>query len=163
MEKTFSFRATSMPFRTMWRGQSAILSYVDYDFPHCGGYDPTCTPLIERKRFLEKLLKDRTRGEKSLFYSEHVQGKGEAFFKAAAEHDLEGIISKKATSGYFQGRTRCWLKLKFTRSDEFLVLGFTRVKGSQRRFGGLLLGYLDGENRIALCGKGRNRVQRSIA
>jgi len=135
-------------------GRPSTLSYLVYDIPHCEGFDLTLTPLIERKRFLEKLLKDRTGKEKVLCYSDHVQGNGDAFFKSASEHDLEGIVSKRVTSGYFQGRTRSWLKLKFTKSDEFIGLGFTKVKNSYRKFGGLLLGYFDGENRIGYAGPG---------
>ncbi len=36
-------------------GKPAPISYVLYDIPHCGGYDLTRTPLIERKRLLENL------------------------------------------------------------------------------------------------------------
>jgi bifunctional non-homologous end joining protein LigD len=37
-------------------GKPAALSYVVYDLPHYEGYDLTRTPLIDRKRCLEKLV-----------------------------------------------------------------------------------------------------------
>lgn len=46
----------------------APISYVVYDIPYFGGYDLTRTPLIERKRFLEKLVKDRATKTKVLSY-----------------------------------------------------------------------------------------------
>lgn len=87
-----------------------------------------------------------------MFGSEHVHGQGDAFFRAASEHELEGIVSKRLTSTYFQGRTRSWLKLKFTKSDDFIVVGFTKLKGSWRNFGALLLAYMD-EGQFVYAGR----------
>jgi bifunctional non-homologous end joining protein LigD len=101
---------------------------------------------------MPKVMRTCCRIPALLRYSEHVQGQGPAFFNAASEHTLEGIVSKRMDSTYFQGRTRSWLKLKFTKSDEFIVVGFTRAKGSHRRFGGLLLGSFDG-GRLTFAGR----------
>jgi len=46
------------------------------------------------------------------------------------------------------------LKLKFTKSDDFIVVGFTRVKGSWRNFGALLLAYMDEGQLVYRVGSG---------
>lgn len=72
--------------------------------------------------------------------------------RTASENTLEGIVSEKTDSTYFQGRTRSWLKLKFTKSDDFIVVGFTKMKGAWRRFSGLLLAHMCG-GRLTYAGR----------
>lgn len=50
-------------------GKPAAISYVVYDLPHCEGYDLTGTPLIDRKRLLEKVLGSSTSKKKILCQS----------------------------------------------------------------------------------------------
>ena len=48
-----------------------------------------------------------------VFYSDHVEGQGEAFFQAAVDRDLEGVVAKHKDSPYATGkRSKHWLKLK---------------------------------------------------
>ena len=129
------------------------LAYVVYDLSHCGGYDLTHTPLIDRKTFLETVLKGPGGKNGIIRYSEHVLGHGEAFLKAASEHSLEGIVSKRVTSAYLQKRTRAWLKLKFYKCGEFIVVGYTRPSGSRVGFGALLLAYLNENGRLTYAGR----------
>lgn len=129
------------------------LAYVIYDLPHCGGYDLTHTPLIERKTFLETVLKGPGGKNGIIRYSEHVLGQGGAFLKAASEHSLEGIVSKRVTSAYLQKRTRAWLKLKFYKCGEFIVVGYTKPTGSRQGFGALLLGYRKEDGWLTYAGR----------
>jgi bifunctional non-homologous end joining protein LigD len=59
---------------------------------------------------------------------------------------LEGIVAKKADSAYRGGRSANWLKIRADRTDDFVVVGYSKPKGSRGGFGALLLGgYEDGK------------------
>ena len=54
-------------------------------------------------------------------------------------HELEGIVSKLATTRYRSGRSKTWLKTKCFTESEFLLLGIDRDRktcGRRRRNGG---------------------------
>ncbi len=59
-------------------------------------------------------------------FSDHLEGDGAKFFKAAAELGLEGIVSKRAASRYRSGPSRSWLKTKNMVESEFVLLGTDR-------------------------------------
>jgi ATP-dependent DNA ligase len=59
-------------------------------------------------------------------FSNQLDGDGVAFFKAAAELGLEGIVSKPAASRYRSGPSRSWLKIKNMVESEFILLGTDR-------------------------------------
>src|SRR4051794_17040784 len=71
--------------------RARIVAYV-FDLLHIDDADLTQKPLLERKEWLETLLK----GNKlALRYSGHVLGQGAEMFAKACETGLEGIISKE--------------------------------------------------------------------
>jgi bifunctional non-homologous end joining protein LigD len=75
---------------------------------------------------VQPLLRRSTRRGETLSplqFSDHVDCDGAAFFKAAAELGLEGIVSKRAASRYCSGRSRSWLKTKDMVESEFVLLG----------------------------------------
>src|SRR3954465_5137638 len=52
----------------------------------------------------------------------------------------EGIIAKKADAPYRHARTRNWLKIKCTRRQEFVIIGWSESDKKGRGFRALLLG-----------------------
>lgn len=122
--------------QTLSGEKSSQLVYTLFDVPYLDGYDLTRTPLIERKGILEALLKHTP---PHLAYSSHVIGNGDQVFAMATEQKLEGIMCKRANSGYHGGRGDDWLKVKRLDADEFAVVGYTAAKGSPSGFGSLLL------------------------
>lgn len=122
--------------QTLSGEKSSPLVYTLFDVPYLDGYDLTRTPLIERKGILEALLKHTPA---HLSYSSHVVGNGDQVFAMATEQKLEGIMCKRANSGYHGGRGDDWLKVKRLEADEFAVVGYTAAKGSRTGFGSLLL------------------------
>jgi ATP-dependent DNA ligase len=48
------------------------------------------------------------------------------FFRACADHQLEGIVSKLASSKYRSGRSKTWLKTKCFTEGSFLIIGTAR-------------------------------------
>jgi bifunctional non-homologous end joining protein LigD len=148
-EVTAMNRDGSTSFRKLQESLSAgatqHLRYYCFDLPYLDGYDLTASPLLERKKALAELLSAAGVGEASpVHYSEHIEGKGEAFYEQACKLGLEGIISKRADAPYRSRREKTWLKVKCTHHQELLVGGFTPPGGSRTGFGSLLLGVHDG-------------------
>ena len=113
--------------------------YYVFDLLHLDGTDTTQLPLIWRKRLLRKdfQLNDPLR------YTTHRVRNGEAAYRAACERGDEGVIAKRADSPYEGRRSTNWLKLKCSRDQEFVIVGYTAPKGSRVGLGALMLGYHD--------------------
>jgi bifunctional non-homologous end joining protein LigD len=112
------------------------LVYYVFDILSLQQKDLKNLPLIERKNILKKMI-----GKSPVVrYSDHVEENGKDFFKVVKADDLEGMMAKKKTSLYTPGiRTREWLKIKFHKSQEAIIAGFTAPKGSRKYFGSILL------------------------
>ncbi len=112
-----------------------ILYYV-FDLLSLNGIDTTGLILLERKELLQKIIPSTG----LIKYSDHITGKGKDFFKVALKQDLEGIMAKKAHSNYAAGsRSNNWLKIKNHKSDEVVVVGYTKPTGNRPYFGALVL------------------------
>src|SRR6266550_1409997 len=106
------------------------------------GYDVRPLPLVKRKAILAKLLPRAG----ALRFSDHFETKGEALYEQVVQLGLEGIVAKKADSVYRGGRSANWLKIRADRTEDFVVVGYSRPKGSRGGFGALhLAGYEDGK------------------
>lgn len=68
---------------------------------------------------------------------------------------LEGLISKRRDSRYRPGqRSNAWIKSKFHRSQEMLVVGWTEGTGARAaHLGALLLGYHHADGSLRYAGK----------
>jgi bifunctional non-homologous end joining protein LigD len=118
-----------------------VMEYRVFDLLSLNGVSTIDLPLVDRKKLLKELLPKKNNVIK---YSDHIETKGEEFFKIAQEKDLEGIIAKKADSLYKPGvRTTEWLKIKHHKSQEAIIAGFTEPTGSRQHFGALILGVYD--------------------
>src|SRR5712692_8903162 len=112
-----------------------------FDALALAGWDLRRLPLVERKACLALVLPARG----VVRYGDHMLERGEAFFAAASEQRLEGIVAKRIASRYAGGRSRDWLKIKCERRQEFVIGGYTAPQGSRAHFGALHLGlYEDG-------------------
>lgn len=112
------------------------ICYYVFDILSLNGKDTCALPLSDRKKLLQQLIKK----DEVVKYSDHVMGKGTVFFNAAGKQGLEGIMAKKADSAYYKGiRTGDWLKIKHHRSDEVIIVGFTKPAGARKYFGALVL------------------------
>jgi bifunctional non-homologous end joining protein LigD len=123
-----------------------------FDLLYLDGYDLRHAPLVERKRLLQQLLARAPEGG-TLRYSDHVQGQGSAFMDVACRSGAEGIVSKRADAPYVSKRTRTWLKIKCSKRQEFVIVGFTDPAGSRTGIGALLLGARDEEGALRYAGK----------
>ncbi len=117
--------------------RASIVAYV-FDLLYIDDADITKKPLLDRKERLQTLLKSN---KLPVRYSGHVLGQGAEMFAKACETGLEGIISKEANAPYVGGRQRSWLKIKCSRRQEFIIVGFSDARKGERALGALYLAY----------------------
>lgn len=120
-----------------YSGRSSLqIQYIVFDCLRIDGKEITRLPLIERKALLKKIVP----ASGVVMYCDHITAKGKAFYQQIAGMDLEGMIAKKAQSTYESGkRSPYWLKIKNVKSQEAVIVGYTRPQGSRQHFGALLI------------------------
>jgi len=119
-------------------------SFFAFDLLAFGDLDLRPLPLRERKALLARILPRAG----PLRYADHVDERGEDFFREARARGLEGVVAKKADSRYRAGRSGAWLKVRVQRSDDFAVVGFTAPAGTRAGFGALHLAVHDGKGLV---------------
>ena len=105
-----------------WKPQSIIL--YAFDLLHLDGTDLRQQTLLERRAHLKALIGNHA--DNRIQFSDEFDGDGHALFKACAERNLEGIVSKHALAPYRSGRSKTWLKCKCFTQSVFLVIGTDR-------------------------------------
>jgi bifunctional non-homologous end joining protein LigD len=114
--------------------------YYAFDLLHFAGVDLRGAPYADRRRYLTQCLLPSAR-----VLPVHASNDGLALYAAALQSGFEGVMGKRKDSRYESGkRSAAWLKVKSTRSEEFVIGGYTRGKGAREAFGALLVGYWDG-------------------
>ena len=118
------------------------LAFHAFDLLDLGGEDLTSLPNIERKERLEALLSG---AEPPIRAADHVIGAGERLLDAMCAAGQEGIISKRMDAPYRHARSKAWVKVKCTRRQEFVVIGWKRSSAKGRPFASLLLAQHEGD------------------
>jgi bifunctional non-homologous end joining protein LigD len=114
----------------------AKLLYCAFDLMFLNGEDLRGLTLLERK----KRLKDILPSHKLIAFSRHRNASGTKFFEEAERKGLEGIMAKLAASSYRSGvRTDDWLKIKTSKRQETVIVGFTAPRRTRPFFGALTL------------------------
>ncbi len=127
------------------RTKKGLLIYFIFDLLYFEGYDLKNLPLYKRKSILKQILPPFSH----IHYCEHIEKEGKAFFNAAKENHLEGIVAKNKNSPYIPGnRSQYWQKIKITLNQEFVIGGFTEPRSSRTGIGSLLLGVYDNSDLI---------------
>lgn len=133
------------------------VNYYVFDIMHIDKYSLLGVQLEDRKQVLADYL----------IQSHHIRlvdrlpGSGYEAFQAAVEVGLEGIVGKRLSSTYQEGkRSKDWLKVKAVITSEFVIAGYTEGTGSRAStFGALILGYYDKNGNLSYaggCGTGFN-------
>ncbi|ATE66580.1 DNA ligase D [Rhizorhabdus dicambivorans] len=118
------------------KGEGGGFELFAFDLLSLDGQDLTGLGTVERKTRLAGLLPDQ---HPMIHYADHVIGAGEKLYAAMCRAGQEGIISKRADAIYRGDRSTSWLKVKCTRRQEFVIIGWSRSDKSSRRFRALLL------------------------
>jgi bifunctional non-homologous end joining protein LigD len=126
------------------------LVYFAFDLLRLEGKRLETLPLHQRKARLKKLVGGRKTGR--IRFSDHIDGRGDAFFAQACRLGLEGIVSKRRDLPYKPGRHGGWVKTKCVQRQEFVIGGFTDPEGMRAGLGALLIGVYEGE-RLVFCGR----------
>ena len=116
-----------------------LLRYYAFDLLHLDGRDLRELPLLERKQRLEQLLAPLP-PDHPVRFSDHLIGAGPELYRQACRLGAEGIVAKRMDAPYRSGRHEDWLKVKCHARQEFVIGGYTTVKGSGIGLGSLLLG-----------------------
>jgi bifunctional non-homologous end joining protein LigD len=122
--------------------KAQALGFFAFDLVYLNGYDLRRCALIDRRRLLQSILLPSN----TVRYSDHFAGKGNELLEVVRQKGLEGIIAKRADSRYESRRSSCWIKLKVTNQQDFVICGL--IGGEREYFGSLVLGYYnDGESK----------------
>jgi bifunctional non-homologous end joining protein LigD len=117
------------------------LKYFAFDLIEAEGEDLTPLGNADRKARLAALLDG---APSPIHLAEHVESGGEKLFSALCRGGYEGVVSKRADAPYRGTRTRNWLKIKCTRRQEFVILGYVESDKKGRGLRSLVLGLNEG-------------------
>ena len=92
---------------------------------------------IERREILSSVLQVND----LVKISEYIEEKGIKILRSSNELKLEGIVAKYKNSIYREGiRSKDWLKIKNTKTQDCVIIGYTKGEGARvHHFGSLVL------------------------
>ena len=118
------------------------VAFVAFDLLRDGHEDLRPLPFLDRRARLERRF--RRTHSRSLRLIDSVQGDGVRACKRALVEGREGLIAKDPDARYQSGtRSQAWQKLKFVKTEEFVVGGWTEPRQSRHHFGALVVGFFD--------------------
>ena len=147
-EGTPDFQALQKAFEA---GRSGSILYYLFDLPYLNGMDLREVALEQRRAALREVL-GRSDSE-LLRFSEDFTEQPDSILESACQMKLEGLIGKRAGSSYTSKRSSSWVKIKCSNRQEFIIVGYTRPKGTRTGFGALLLGLHDEKGKLLYAGK----------
>ncbi|WP_077145932.1 DNA ligase D [Sphingopyxis sp. KK2] len=118
------------------QGEGTQLHFFAFDLLEADGKSLAKLGNLERKERLEALLRD---AQPPIAVADHVIGSGEKLYAAMCGAAQEGIISKRADAPYLGRRTKSWVKVKCTRRQEFILVGWNPSAAKARPFASFLL------------------------
>lgn len=124
------------------QGADDVLAFHAFDLLEIDGEDLSGLPNIERKERLEALLAEAS---PPIQVADHVIGAGERLLRGMCDAGQEGIISKAIDAPYASRRSRDWVKVKCTRRQEFVIVGWKASASRGRPFASLLLAQHEGD------------------
>jgi bifunctional non-homologous end joining protein LigD len=156
-ELTFFKKGTDQDvFITALAGPETKKGYVAkamvFDVLYVEDYDLRDLPLEDRLDILRDLIPEELKHVDSV---RTVKKGKKAYFERISRKGGEGVIIKERKSPYREGeRTEEWLKVKNWRSDEAVIVGFTKGKGERAKtFGSLILAQRGRDGRWRYVGK----------
>ena len=100
----------------------APIVFFAFDLLQLEGMDLTRKPLSERRELLRSSLQQ----SESVQLSESFQVPAEQMLALVRSHGLEGVVAKRLSSSYEQGkRSGAWAKMRVELSQELVIGGYT--------------------------------------
>lgn len=128
--------------------QSPSTLYV-FDILYLDGKNLQDLTFIERRNILNKIIKT----SKRVKISDHIEEQGKDLFENIKKLNLEGIVAKHKFSKYSQGiRSKDWLKIKNIKTQDCIVIGYTKGEGNRENYFGSLLLASYHNNRLKFVG-----------
>jgi bifunctional non-homologous end joining protein LigD len=128
-----------------------------FDLMYLNGTDVREHPLRARRALLSEVM-----GEANtdlLRYSEDFAQDPASLVASACKMKLEGIIGKRADAPYRSGRSTDWVKLKCLLRQEFVIGGFTRMRGAKTGVRSLLLGVHECDGSLRFAGTAKQNLR----
>jgi len=109
-----------------------------FDVLYSGDESVKAEPFTERQRILKRMVPPSL---KHIDVVETVEKNQKRYYRSILKKGAEGAVLKEARSPYREGRrTSEWLKVKEFKTDDAVVVGVTKGKGSRAKtFGSLIL------------------------
>ena len=126
-------------------------TYYLFDILYYDGQDLRNRDYIDRRGILNEAV-SQSNNRKRVRISDYIEQQGVAVFENINKMNLEGIIAKRKDSKYIQGaRSKYWLKIKNTKTQDCVVIGYTTGEGNrEKHFGSLILAVFEqGQLRFA--------------
>ncbi len=122
--------------------ENTTLHFFAFDLLEQEGESLAALGNLERKERLEALLRGAV---PPVAVADHIIGAGEKLYAAMCSAGQEGIISKRAEAAYSGRRSKNWVKVKCTRRQEFIIVGWNPSTTKARPFASLLLAQHEGD------------------
>ena len=120
------------------------VTFLVFDLLRSAGVDLCELPYAQRRARLVALDVARLGLNPDTVIVPPVFDDGPATLAASRDHGLEGVVAKRLTARYRPGiRSADWVKIKFERTDEFVVGGW---RPGVRTIGSLLVGAVAGHS-----------------
>jgi len=126
-------------------------TYYVFDILYKDGQNVENLGYLDRRELLSSILKT----DDTIKVSEYIEEKGTEILESSKELKLEGIVAKHKESIYREGiRSRDWLKIKNTKTQDCVIIGYTEGLGSRaNHFGSLVLAvYSINEKKLKFVG-----------
>ncbi|NHZ71357.1 MAG: DNA ligase D, partial [Proteobacteria bacterium] len=115
-------------------------TYFGFDLLAIEGLDCRTLPLHERKEALMQVLPSLG----PIRYVDYIETIGKEMFKEVAAMGLEGIMAKRSSSVYSDGRSGDWLKIRSEQVGVFAIVGFVVREGNRNDLSAILLAARNG-------------------
>ena len=127
------------------------LVYFAFDLLFLDGKDLREQRLSARRELLAKLLE---KAPENIRFSGELRGSKDGLLRVDQEFGFEGLAGRQKIKFTLRKRStqRAWVKFKITKSQEFVIGGYTLPEGSRSHFGSLLVGYQSPEG-LMLAGR----------
>ena len=116
----------SNSFKVQLSSSKLPASFTAFDILYYDDHDVKDLPWLQRRKLLEKNIKENER----IAISRYIEERGIEFYELAKQNELEGIVAKRKDSKYYlDKRTKDWIKIKNLQDDDFVVCGYILKAG----------------------------------